>query len=256
MNLLPKMDVLGTAYFVDFDGTLAEIVDHPERVKIAPRTLAAVGALAKASGNALAVISGRSVAQLDTFLHPLKLPLAGVHGMERRLPDGRLIASPVDRSAQRALHERVHAFSKAHPGVLAEPKPGSVAIHYRNRPDLASACEALADTLAQADPRLEVLAGKMVVELKLGSATKADAIAAFMDVEPFRGRLPFFAGDDVTDEAGFDAVNALGGVSVKVGNGKSSAKFRVANTALFTDWIERLAEDLKVEYQCMATGCE
>lgn len=247
MSHLPPLDVTRTAFFLDFDGTLAEIVDDPALAEIKPRTLAAVEKLAAAAGNAVAVVSGRSVAQLDRFLHPLRLPLAGVHGMERRMPDGRLMTTAVDEDAQDALQARVAAFAEANPGLLAEPKPGSVALHYRNRPDLGSTCGDLAEGLARADPRIRVVPGKMVFEMKLGTLTKADAIAAFMQEPPFRGRLPFFAGDDMTDEAGFELVNALDGISLKIGPGDTAARYRIADTATFARRLEALATGLPAD---------
>ncbi len=244
MSLPPPFDVAGTAFFLDFDGTLAEIVDDPDLAQIKPHTLATLRKLAAATGNAVAVVSGRSIAQLDRFLSPLRLPLAGVHGMERRMAAGRVVKAPIDADAQRLLQARVAAFADENSGLLAEPKPGSVALHYRNRPDLAAACARLADDLARADPRIEVMPGKMVFEMKLGTLSKGDAIAAFMREPPFRDRLPFFAGDDITDEAGFEVVNAMGGIAVKVGPGKTFAGYRIEDTAAFTAWLNALADEL------------
>ncbi|MEO3385886.1 trehalose-phosphatase [Mesorhizobium sp. CAU 1741] len=236
----PPIDIRRTAFFLDFDGTLAEIVDDPDKAAISEANFAALQKLAEAADDAVAVVSGRSIAQLDRLLHPLRLPLAGVHGLERRTADGRLVNAPIDEDAQRTLQAGVKTFADANPGLLAEAKPGSVALHYRMRPDLAAECARLADELARHDPRIEVVAGKMVFEIKLGALTKGDAISAFMEESPFRGRVPFFAGDDVTDETGFKVVNAMGGISLKVGSGKTFADHRVMDTASFTAGFEAL----------------
>lgn len=175
------------------------------------------------------MVSGRSIAQLDAMLAPLTLPMAGVHGLERRNAAGLVSRTPVDAEAQQWLSEAVSGFVKNRPGLLAELKPGSVALHYRKSPELAQACLAFAADLAGSDKRIQLVPGKMVIEMKLAARTKADAIAEFMEEAPFRGRVPFFAGDDVTDEAGFALVNALGGVTVKIGKGETQARHRVAD---------------------------
>lgn len=230
-----------TAFFLDFDGTLAEIAADPARVSVARETRIALGRLDQATGGALAIISGRSIAQLDVMLGPLRLPAAGVHGLERRNAGGVLARDHVDPVAAQQLTFIVSAFADDWPGLLAEAKPGSVALHYRNRPEMAARCIAFAEGLAQNNDRITLIEGKKVVELKLSSRTKGDAIAAFMAEAPFYHRRPFFAGDDVTDEAGFALVNAMGGVSLKVGPGETAARHRVADRAAFIAWLESLA---------------
>lgn len=229
-----------TAFFLDFDGTLAEIVDDPASAAVGPDTLSALARLREATDGAVAVVSGRSIAQLDRMLAPLRLPLAGVHGLERRDAAGERFDAPVDLDAQRRLTSAVETFARDRPGLLAEPKPGSVALHYRMRPELESDCLAFAEKLAHSDPRIRLVTGKMVVEMKLAARSKGDAIADFMAEPPFRGRLPFFAGDDATDEAGFRVVNAMGGVSLKVGPGETHAGHRVADAASFAAFLAGL----------------
>lgn len=232
-----------TAFFLDFDGTLAPIAADPESVRVAPQTLAALGGLYRAAGGALAIVSGRSIDQLDRMLHPLRLPAAGVHGLERRGASGRRVRAPVDAEAERGLALLVGTFVEEKPGLLAEVKPGSVALHYRKRPEMGPDCLAFAAHLARDDRRIRLVEGKMVIEMKLFARDKGDAIADFMAEAPFSGRLPFFAGDDVTDEAGFERVNAMGGVSLKIGPGRTAARHRVPDGAAFAAWLERLAAD-------------
>ena len=242
-NLLADRDLTParTAFFLDFDGTLAPIVPDPERAAVTAETLDALRWLKEKTGGALAVVSGRSIAQLDRMLHPLRLPVAGVHGLERRSAAGALSRTPFDAALQRRLTATVGAFVGGRPGLLAEVKPGSVALHYRKRPETEADCLAFAIEAAQAEPRIRIMPGKKVVEMKLGPRTKGDAIADFMAEPPFAGRLPFFAGDDLTDEAGFAVVNAMGGVSLKVGPGETQARHRIEGIAAFTTWLEQLA---------------
>ena len=230
-----------TAFFLDFDGTLARIVPDPERASVEARTLAALRRLRETAGGAVAVVSGRSIAQLDRMLHPLRLPAAGVHGLERRDAAGTLRTTPFDAAAQHRLAATVGAFVGDRPGLLGEVKPGSVALHYRKRPEMEADSLAFAIELARADPRIRIVEGKKVVEMKLSPRTKGHAIADFMTEPPFAGRRPFFAGDDVTDEAGFSLVNEMGGVSLKVGPGETHARYRIDGTDAFALWLERLA---------------
>lgn len=231
-----------TAFFLDFDGTLAGIVADPAEARVATPTLDAVGRLARASDGALAVISGRSIGELDRMLHPLRLPLAGVHGLERRGACGETVRIGIDPTLQHSLVVAVTGFAAGRPGLVAEPKPGSVALHYRQRPELESACIAFAHSLALNEPRIRLLPGKMVIEMTLGRRTKGDAIADFMAEPPFQGRRPFFAGDDITDEAGFAVVNRMGGVTLKIGGGETLAHYRLPDTEAFASYLAGLSD--------------
>ncbi len=167
------------------------------------------------------MVSGRPIREIDSFLAPLRLPVAGVHGAERRAADG-----AVDRVPPRPL-ELVEAAAEAlaarHPAVLVEHKSSSVAVHFRQAPHLEAECmEAMQDAVDRS-PGLALLRGKMVVEAKPGGATKGSAIEAFLREPPFAGRTPVFVGDDITDEAGFAAVQRQGGLGVKVGEGATVA---------------------------------
>lgn len=236
-DILPER----TAFFLDFDGTLAGIVADPAQALVMPRTLATLGRLSARAGGALAVVSGRAIAQLDRMLEPLSLPLAGVHGLERRAADGTLTRAQVDIEAQRRLAAAAGTFAGERHGLIAEVKPGSVALHYRRRPELEDACLAFAAEQAHDDARIRLVRGKMVIEMKLSARTKGDAIAAFMAEAPFCARRPFFAGDDATDEAGFAAVNAMGGVSLKVGPGPTVASHRIADIAALAAFLDTLS---------------
>jgi trehalose 6-phosphate phosphatase len=139
------------------------------------------------------------------------------------------------------LHERLARLADAEPGLLLEVKTGSIALHYRRRPDLERNClEAVEKAIADLHG-LETLRGKMVVEIKAGRSNKGDAIADFMKETPFRGRVPIFAGDDVTDEDAFREIARLSGLSIKIGSGDTSAGYRARGTAQFHQWLNDMA---------------
>ena len=148
-----------------------------------------------------------------------------------RMPAGELDALEVDDAALGAVADALRSFAEQHPGLLVEAKPASVALHYRARPELA---DLSLDAARQAMPTgapLHMLQGKMVIEIKAHAGDKGTAIASFMKLAQFSGRVPVFIGDDVTDEAAFTEVNRRKGVSIKVGCGATAAQFRIADPA-------------------------
>lgn len=242
-----------TAFFLDVDGTLAEIVADPQQARVAPPVRDVLYRLALRTGDALALVSGRSLAQIDRMLAPLILPAVGVHGLERRLQDGVVTRFDYDAQAHAGLVAAVADFAARHDGLEPDPKPGAVALHYRKRPALAAQCHAFMQGLCDADPALSLLSGKMVLELIYGRQTKGEAVQSLMRQPPFAGRIPFFAGDDVTDETGFAAVNRMGGLSVKVGEGATSARTRVADIAALVhclDLASRQGAPQREQSQC------
>lgn len=230
-----------TAFFFDFDGTLAEIVEDPHAVKIDADVLEALARLHQVSGGAVAVVSGREIDALDGFLSPLRLPLGGAHGSERRDPQGRRHQVQADRQSIERLADDMDRFAATHEGLLVERKRASVALHYRRRPDLEQACRQMAHAMAHTSG-LSLLEGKMVAELKLGGRTKGDLVADFMAEVPFRGRRPVFFGDDVTDEDAFGALPRWDGVSVKIGDGPTIATHRLPDPSALHAWLRGIAD--------------
>jgi len=226
-SLLQLLSAPGTAVFLDFDGTLVDLAPTPDGVRVAPGVIEALALLAERHGGALALISGRPVAQIDAMLAPLVLPVAGVHGVERRGADGQLhVAATPDVAPVLA---RARALAAMYPGLLVERKRGAVALHYRLAPELEPLCLQEMTAAVQACPGVLLLHGKMVLEAKPAATDKGGAIAAFLQESPFAGRRPVFAGDDTTDEAGFAFVQQAGGQGVKVGSGPSAATLRLAS---------------------------
>ncbi|MBE0549617.1 MAG: trehalose-phosphatase [Rubrivivax sp.] len=241
----PPLPDRGSALFFDFDGTLTDIAANPGAVCVEPAVPQCLALLARALAGAVAVISGRPVAEIDAQLEPLRLPVAGVHGAERRGADGflRRMATPELDPARRLIE----ALVARHPALLLEVKPGALALHFRQAEGLEDQCLA---TMAEAQRRVEgmaLLCGKKVIELKPRRASKGQAVRTFLDEPPFRSRRPWVFGDDVTDEVAFEAALGLGGVAVKVGAGQSLAPYRLADPAALHEWLQRAVLALGAE---------
>lgn len=243
-------EIHSTALFFDFDGTLVELADHPEAVRLDEITRSALSRLALAAGGALAIVSGRDVATIDHYLSPLKVPVAGVHGLVRRTHLDELVLPAINDLLFARLHGDLTDFARAHSGLIVERKMGSVALHFRGRPDLQSACTRFMTTLVSDEPSLSLRHGKMVIEARLKGADKGAAVQAFMAELPFAGRVPLFAGDDVTDEDAFMAVNAMGGLSIKIGEGETCAQQRIADVQTFRDWLKAFADCVEQGIEC------
>jgi len=242
--LVPGQAVIApdTALFLDFDGTLADLAPRPELVQVEPELVGTLRALHDSLDGALAIISGRPVAELDHFLAPLRLPSAGIHGAEFRSYDEKIVQMPAPALGE--LIPALEALARHHPGVRLEYKSVAVAVHYRAAPQLETLVrDAVAAMLRDADG-LEALPGKMVVEIKPAGIDKGGAIAAFMRAPPFANRVPLFAGDDVTDEAGFAMVRQLGGVGLLVGSRQTLASHTVTGPAALRCWLHRSARAL------------
>jgi trehalose 6-phosphate phosphatase len=229
-----------SAFFFDFDGTLVEIAARPDLVQVEPRVRDLLRALDDRFGGAVAVVTGRPLDVVDGFLAPLALPTAAEHGSVRRDASGRIHADGNGAEAVEAAHRMLKPLADANPELILERKSSSVALHYRQRPDLAEACAASVEEVVAKNPNLVILPGKMVFELKPQGVDKGVAVRAFLEEAPFKGRTPIFAGDDVTDEHAFAVVNALGGITIKIDDGNTQAEYRTDRNELF-DWISRLA---------------
>ena len=219
------------ALFLDFDGVIAELAPTPDAVAVAPSMLSRLQSLQSALGGAVAIVSGRDIATLDSLLAPLSLAVAGDHGNVRRRGDGELLtlnhrAGP----AAAALYEELSALFAGDPRIVVERKPSAVALHFRLAPERAEECILAVMTAAESFPELTPISGKMVVEARAEGVSKGAAVLGFMSEAPFAGRTPIFLGDDVTDEDGFAAVQAIGGAGIKVGEGDTAARFRIGST--------------------------
>lgn len=225
------------ALFLDFDGTLVDIAPQPEAVVVPAGLRDTLERLHQYLGGAAAVISGRPIEQIDSFLLPLVLPAAGVHGAERRNAGGELVL--LSTHPLQLVEAAAGELAAQHPELRIENKRGSLAVHYRQAPQLEALCVQTIQAAVEQSPGLTLLHGKMVVEAKPGGASKGRAIEAFMQEPPFKGRTPVFIGDDITDEVGFSTVQRLGGMGIKVGEGPSVAWQRMASPAAMRDELHR-----------------
>lgn len=229
---------LDWAVFLDIDGTLLEHVERPDAVRADAALGKLLVELQEATGGALALISGRPIAVLDVLFAPLRLAVAGQHGIERRGPDRIVHRHTFPLEPLRRATRQLGEFAARHAGLLLEDKGHSLALHFRLAPELAGAArEAVANALSTLGPDFEMQAGKLVFEIKPGGRDKGTAIEAFMAEAPFAGRLPVFVGDDASDEYGFANVNRMGGHTIKVGSGPSTARWRVADAAAVREWL-------------------
>ena len=234
----PLFDARRHALFLDLDGTLVEIEEHPRDVVAGETVRALLRRVCDAADGAVALITGRTIADADAILGGAIVNMAGVHGLEHRI-DGKLNRDHAAASELRAALEDVRDLVSA--GVLhakVEEKGASVALHYRHAPEIEQDVRACAAQIA-ARHRLRTLPGKMVIEIVAGAHTKGDALEAFLRAAPFRGRTPVAIGDDVTDEDAFAAAARAGGFAIRVGESRSSsAAYRLASPAAVHDWLE------------------
>jgi trehalose 6-phosphate phosphatase len=238
----PPQPAADWAYFLDVDGTLLEHAPTPDAVHVDAGMRALLAALQARAGGALALISGRAVADVDALFAPLRLPVAGQHGVERRDAAGAIHRHSFPEAPLRAAAAGLAAFARERQGLLLEDKGHALALHYRLAPRYAQAArEAIEAAARELGPGFEIQAGKMVLELKPGGRDKGTAIEEFMAEPPFHGRTPVFVGDDLTDEFGFGVVNRMGGVSVKVGDGGSAARWCLADAAAVRAWLGECA---------------
>jgi trehalose 6-phosphate phosphatase len=229
------------AYFFDIDGTLVDIAPSPSEIVLERDLQTLIKQLCIAAGGAVALISGRSIRDVDSIFTDTNLPVAGQHGLERRSRTGKITRHDMMSEKLDVARALLRATTVSHPGLLLEDKGLSLALHYRSNPSLASfAHRTMRNVAAEIGSEFAIQTGKRVVELKPSGKDKGDAVREFMLEEPFCGRTPVFVGDDVTDEHGFLVVNSLEGHSVKVGRGATAARWRLDNVGAVKTWLERL----------------
>jgi trehalose 6-phosphate phosphatase len=229
--------------FLDFDGTLAPFAPRPQEVSVAAWVVPTLQALLQKLEGALAIVSGRPLAGIDAFLKPLVLAAAGGHGVERRNARGHVQRHESQPPAN--VVSCAQRLAAHHGGLVVESKPSGLALHFRLSPELAALCR---DRLTQALNEVpgaalewELLDGHCVCELKQRAVSKGSAVRDYLAEAPFAGRLPVFVGDDVTDEDGIRAAQAAGGFGIRVGPGRSDARYRLADTDAVAAWLVQAA---------------
>jgi trehalose 6-phosphate phosphatase len=232
----------GCAILLDIDGTLLDLARTPREVWVPPGLAATLHALHERTNGALALVSGRSLNDIDLIFAPERFPAVGGHGAEMRLSiDSEAVAThapPMDQELKR----RLAAIARLSPGILLEDKGYSLALHYRLAPHAEKAIyEAV--SLIRADlpnAPIEVLPGKCVCEIKQSGFDKATGVHELMLHEPFTGRRPIFIGDDVTDESVFAAMPGLGGLAFSVGRRAQGVAGHFDEPSNVRAWLLRL----------------
>lgn len=233
------------ALFLDLDGVLAPLAETPDAVLPVPRRTEVLRRLDARLQGRLAIVSGRTLNEIDRISGSVSLAASGVHGLERRRSDGTLESAKASEGVAVA-HQAFLDFQAAHPGVIVEPKGVSVGLHYRQAPEVEDAALALARSVAERTG-LAMQPGVLVVELKTPGSDKGTAITAFMAEAPFRGATPVMLGDDLTDEDGFRAARRLGGFGVLVGPMRETvALHRLDDVDAVLNWLEAVCDALPV----------
>lgn len=236
----PPETLEGAALFLDFDGTLVDLADAPDAIRVAPGLPLLLRRLADRLNGRLALVTGRAIRDLDRYLPCQGLALSGSHGLELRLRDGTFAPLATPRGLD-AAKDSVTQFAAARPGLLVELKPFSVALHYRQAPDQQSEVHHFMARLAE-ETGFSIQHGKMVAELRPAGADKGDAVRVLMTEPDFAGARPIFVGDDLTDEAAFEVAAALGGGGVLVGPERpTAATWRLADVGAVSSWLEGIA---------------
>ncbi|HVV62856.1 MAG TPA: trehalose-phosphatase [Pseudolabrys sp.] len=242
-NNLATSDLGTVALLLDVDGTLIDIGETPADVDVPADLLASLKRLIELTGGAVALVSGRPIADLDRLFAPLRLPAIGGHGAEMRVngEQARHNAQPLPA----ALRERLADLAKLAPGIIIEDKGYSLALHYRAAPQEK---ERLSRHIAQGvaafpEEPVEVLPGKAMLEVKRPSVSKGEGVRELMKHPPFRERKPIFIGDDVTDESVFAVLPALGGEGFSVGREFHDLAGIFASPSEVRRTLQRLAEN-------------
>ena len=232
--------------FLDIDGTLLEHRDRPEDVVVDAALRNLIGRLATAMDDAVALISGRAIEDVERLFAPLAVAVAGLHGVEHRDPSGSIRRHEMDENALVSARAHLQQVAAQNPGLFFEDKGLNLALHYRTAPESARrAEEAIRAVARDLGIRFEIQQGKMVWELKPSGYDKGTAIEEYLDDAPFLGRTPVFLGDDLTDEVGFELVNNYGGHSIKIGPGRTRAHWRLADARAVRGFLGTLAEFLE-----------
>jgi trehalose 6-phosphate phosphatase len=220
---------------------LIELAARPQDVMVDAELLELLRDLYRATGGALAMITGRTLADLDSLLDPLHLPAAGQHGIECRQADGHVFVVAASAAARDSVRVEVAECVRQHVGLQLEDKGFAFAVHYRNAPlvPVEPLREQLAAIAAQTGGEYELLEGAKVIELKPVGSNKGLAIEYFLSLSPFCGRRPIFLGDDVTDLCALETVTRAGGVAVAAGP-RVRAEWQLPGPATVRAWLQSL----------------
>ena len=228
--------------FLDVDGTLLELADSPDGVSVDPALLPLLVRLREVSRGAVALVSGRTIENLDQLLGTHAFAIAGLHGCERRDAQGRTHVAPIARGQLSQLRAGLERLVARHPGLLLEDKGAGLALHYLKARELEHQLRReVALLAAPLVPDFVLLDGHAVIEVKPAAHTKDSAVMAFMAEGPYAGRLPIFIGDDITDCGGFDAVRRHDGMAIAVGP-RVKSEWWLPGPAAVRAWLAHLVD--------------
>ncbi|MBU2675733.1 MAG: trehalose-phosphatase [Gammaproteobacteria bacterium] len=227
-----------SAIFLDVDGTLVEIRDRPEDVHADTELISLLEELLALFNGAVALVSGRSIKDIDRIFGGVVFPAVGAHGAELRQATTIAGAQPPEPLPEQVI-ERLQVFAEPYDGLQLEHKQGGISLHYRRAPELAPQCRLLVgELMSQLETDFRLIEGKMVFEIAPRQHNKGEAIRQLLGTETFKDRTPVFVGDDVTDEDGFTVVNALDGQSIRVGDdAPTKARYALDDVADVRDWL-------------------
>lgn len=227
------------ALFLDVDGTLLEIAATPDRVRVPASLRNTLQLTFDRQHRAFALLSGRSLADLDELFSPCVFPASGKHGLEVRLPSGKIVSPTIDSAALDPARRWLRMLESDNRGLLLEDKGVALAMHYRLAPKIAAEVEVVMNEMAtELGGSFIVRRGKCVYELVPRGFDERSAIEALMREREFAGRIPVFVGDDPTDEVGFQVVNEMGGHSIRVGNlEETAARYRFGSVSTVVAWL-------------------
>lgn len=225
------------ALFLDIDGTMAELASVPEAVHVDTELIRNLPRIMHDLDGALALVTGRSITSADELFPGLKLPMAGQHGCERRDAAGSIHLHASNKKTQVRLRKLLQRLARRHPQLLLEDKGTALALHYRATPHLEARVRRYVRLSLRGAEGYSAQPGKLLIEVKPQGRDKGTAISDFMAEVPFAGRLPVFVGDDLTDEHGFTMVERLGGWTIKVGTGRTHARYRLPDVAAVLRWL-------------------
>lgn len=230
------------ALLLDIDGTILDLAPAPQEVWVPAELRNTLSRLEDLTGGALALVSGRSLHDIDLIFSPLQLAAVGGHGAELRVtPGGEAVARA--RELNPVLKRNLATLTELGPGILVEDKGYSLAVHYRLAPDQGDALRAAIQNICATVPRgtVEILPGKLVFEIKMAGINKAGAVRELMKYPPFKGRKPIFIGDDTTDEPVFPILSQFGGLGFSVGRVVADVNGHFEKPESVRAWLSRIA---------------
>jgi trehalose 6-phosphate phosphatase len=237
----PPPPSLGWCLFLDVDGTLIELTDTPLHTRASDELKALLNGVSERLGGAVALVSGRSIDTLDALFAPVRLPSAGLHGVERRKASGSMHGAGFKDSQLDRARAALGALVQSLPGTFLEDKGRTIAVHFRLAPQFeAQVSEAVMTIAAAMGAHYQVQGGSMMLEIKPRGFDKGAAVKAFLQEPPFSGRTPVYVGDDLTDLDGFKAVETHGGISIAVGD-RIRGEYRLDDPSAVRDWLTGIA---------------